>query len=545
MAVGYRHLVSSAAATAAALGALGAAAAKPAMAADPFPTDHTPRLPVEPAGRSWSAPFSLVAGGGTLRPADGIVAGSADLGTVWTGARDGAGRVLVASTSGLWAVGHGGRLVHITGVPSERGHREQLVALADGTVAISTPRSRIVYAVAAGSRRATPLVATNLSTPVGIGADADGRLLAIAGGRLLRRQGTQLVATGPRLWDDDGIRESRGIGSLLDGSVLIGTLFPNNGTAGDPEQDDGAVLLSRGTHRRKVVLALPAEQAVRRVAVLPSGIALVATNASTEGDLDQRPLALAAGPTVDPQRFSCGVGEEFFGWIARRRVLVREGDGALRRTRWAGPPADDVAPSDDGILVASRGRLWSTGGALGAPGLAGLWRGRVAVRLGGPAAVTVTARNRAGRVVAQRRGTTLHSGRSVIRLPGLPKSGLVRITIRARTSAAEHTASAWAFAGQRRLNPAEADRVLSTIARRLYVGFEGAAAHGVDRCMSLSDTIVRCRWTTAGERVPTTERTVTVELRPAGYLIRPGAAQPSPQAGRNEQLLGAPFQASA
>src|SRR3954451_19403962 len=114
MAVGYCHLVSSAAATAAALGSLGAPAATPAMAADPFPTDHTPRLLVEPAGRSWSAPFFLVAGGGTVRPADGIVAGSADLGTVWTGARDGAGRVLVASTSGLWAVGRDGRLVHIT-----------------------------------------------------------------------------------------------------------------------------------------------------------------------------------------------------------------------------------------------------------------------------------------------------------------------------------------------------------------------------------------------------------------------------------------------
>jgi hypothetical protein len=480
-----------------------------------------------------------------LPPADGVVAGSADLGTVWTGARDGAGRVLVASTSGLWAVGRNGRLVRIVGVPSERGHREQLAALADGAVAISTPRSRIVYAVAAGGRRATPLADTNLPTPVGIGADADGGLLAIAGGRLLRRQGTRLVATGPRLWEDDGIRESRGIGSLVDGSFLIGTLFPNNGTAEDPEQDDGAVLLSRGTRRRRIVLAPPAAQAVRKVAVLPSGIALVATNASTEGDLDQRPLALAAGPTVDPQRFSYGVGEEFFGWIARRRVLVRERDGALHRTRWAGPPADDVAPSDGSILVASRGRLWSTGGALGAPGLAGVWHGRVAVRLGVPARVTVTARNRAGRVVARRRGTTLHSGRSVVRLPGLPQSGLVRITIRAHTPTTEHTASAWAFAGPRRLDPAEADRVLSTVARRLYVGFEGAAAHGVDRCMSLSDIEVRCRWTTAGERVPTTDRTVTVDLRPAGYLVRPGAARPSPQAGRNEHLLGAPFQASA
>ncbi|HWH94739.1 MAG TPA: hypothetical protein VNT03_12840 [Baekduia sp.] len=523
-----------------ACGLAGAASA----GADAFPTDHTPRFPVEPAGEPWSDPFSLIAGGGTLRPADGVVAGSADLGTVWTGTRDGAGRVLVSSTSGLWAVGLDGRLERIDGVPSGRGHRDQLATLADGSVAVSTTRSPTVYEVAAGSRRATPLATTGLSLPLGIGSGPEGRLLAVAGGRLLRLHGTQLVATGPRLWDDDGIREPRGIGSLADGSLLVGTLFPNNGVAGDPEGDDSAVLLGRATVRPVTLLAPPPPQAVRKVAVLRSGLTLVATNASTEGDLDARPLALAAGPRLDPQRFSYGVGEEFFGWIARRRVLVRERDGALRRTRWAGPPADDIAQDGADVLVASRGRLWSTKRGLGAPGLAGLWHGHVAVRLGAAVAVTVTARNRAGHLVAVQRAS-LPAGRSVVRLRGLPASGLVRVTVRASAPTVQRSASAWAFSGPRRLSPAEADRVLSGVARRLYVGFEGAAAHGVDRCTTLTATQVRCRWSTAGQRVPSTERAVTVQLRPAGYLLRPGAPSPSPPTGRNRHLLGAPFDASA
>jgi hypothetical protein len=526
--------------------ALGVMAAAPAHAQD-FPRDRTPGLPVEAPGVPWSHPFSVVAGGGTQRPADGVVAGRADLGTVWTGARDGAGRVLVASSSGLWSVERDGRLRRIAGVAGEVGHRDQLAALGDGSVAVSTSRSPDVFVVAPGGHRATVLATTDDALPLGIGTGPGGTLAAVADGRLLTRRGTLLVATGRPLWDDDGIREPRGIGPIPGGGLLVGTLFPNNGVDGDPEGDDSSLLTVRGEADPRTVFSPPAPQAVRKVAVLASGRALVAANASTEGDLDARPLALAAGPHLDRQRFSYGVGEEFFGWIARRRVLVRHVDGKLWRSRWVGPPADDVAPDGDGdnVLVASAGRLWSTRASLGAPGLAGLWRGHVTVRLGAPAAVTVTARDRAGHVVARGAARRLPAGRSIVRLRGLAHRGLLRITIDARDGTAEHTTAAWAFAGPRHLTPAQADDVLSGVARRLYIGFEGAAAHGVDHCTSASVLVVRCRWTTAGSDVHPTERTVTVQLRPAGYLVRPSRTRPSPTMGRNRHLLGAPFDASA
>ncbi|MCW3003935.1 MAG: hypothetical protein JWQ20_3233 [Conexibacter sp.] len=475
-----------------------------------------------------------------------MIAGRADLGTVWAGARDGAGRVLLSSTSGMWSIELDGRLQRIVGVPREPGRRDQLAALGSGDVAVTTTRSRSVYLVAAGSHRATVLATTSLSPPLGIGTGPGGTLVAIAGGRILAQRGSELVATGPSLWEDDRIREPRGIGPVP-GGLLVGTLFPNNGVAGDPEADDSALLaLGEGT-RPRVVFAPPAPQAVRKLAVLASGRALIATNASTEGDLDVRPLALAAGPRLDAQRFSYGVGEEFFGWVARRRVLVRQADGRLWRSRWSGPPADDIAPDDghDDVLVASGGRLWSTRPGLGAPGLAGLWRGRVAVRLGARATVTVTARDRAGRLVAKSTTRVLPAGRSIIRMRGIARRGLLRITVDASEDIVHLSASAWAFAGPRRLTRAEADRVLSGVARRLYVGFEGAAAHGVDRCTTASTTVVSCRWTSAGTRVPPTERTVIVQLRPAGYLLRPQPARPSPPADRNRHLLGAPFDASA
>ncbi|HEY4097133.1 MAG TPA: hypothetical protein VGM33_16545 [Baekduia sp.] len=488
-----------------------------------------------------------MAGGGTQRPADGVVAGRADLGTVWTGARDGAGRVLVSSSTGLWSVERDGRLRRIGGVGGEAGHRDQLAALGDGSVAVSTSRSPDVFVVAPGGNRATVLATTDDTLPLGIGTGPDGTLAAVAGGRVLVRRGTQLVATGRPLWEDDGIREPRGIGPAPGGGLLVGSLFPNNGVDGDPEQDDSSLLTVQGQAEPRTVFSPPAPQAVRKVAILASGRALVATNASTEGDLDPRPLALAAGPHLDRQRFSYGVGEEFFGWIARRRVLVRQVDGKLWRSSWAGPPADDVAPDGDGdnLLVASAGRLWSTRAGLGAPGLAGLWRGHVTVRLGAAATVKVTARDRAGRVVTTGAARRLPAGRSIVKLRGLAHRGLLRITIDARDGTAERATAAWAFAGPRRLAPAQADDVLSGVARRLYIGFEGGAAHGVDQCTSASALVVRCRWTTAGSDVHASERTVTVRLRPAGYLIRPSHARPSPIMSRNRHVLGAPFDASA
>jgi hypothetical protein len=526
--------------------ALGVIAPGSAHARD-FPRDRTPGLPVEAPGVPWSHPFSVVAGGGTQRPADGVVAGRADLGRVWAGARDGAGRVVLSSSSGLWAVERDGRLRRIAGVGGEVGHRDQLATLGDGSVAVSTSRSPVVFVVAPGGHRATVLATTGDALPLGIGTGPGGTLAAVAGGRLLTRRGTQLVATGARLWEDDGIREARGIGQVPGGGLLVGSLFPNNGADGDPEGDDSSLLTVRGQAGPRTVFSPPAPQAVRKVAVLASGRALVAANASTEGDLDARPLALAAGPRLDRQRFSYGVGEEFYGWIARRRVLVRHVDGKLWRSRWAGPPADDVARDGggDNVLVASAGRLWSTRASLGAPGLAGLWRGHVTVRLAAAATVRVTARDRAGRVVAAAPARRLPAGRSIVKLRGLAHRGLLRITIDARDGAAEHTTAAWAFAGPRRLAPAEADDVLSGVARRLYIGFEGAAAHGVDQCTSVSALVVRCRWSTAGSDVHPTERTVTVQLRSAGYLLRPSRARPSPIMGRNRRLLGAPFDASA
>jgi hypothetical protein len=513
-----------------------AAAAGAALAGDRMSLvrDRTPRVPVEAPGAPWSRPFSVLAGGGTERPRDGVVAGRADLGTVWTAARDGAGRVVLSSTSGLWAVGAGGRLARVAGVPSDRDHREQLAALGDGSVAVAAGRSAVVYVVAAGADRAAPFASTSEPPPLGIGAAADGSLIAIAGGRLLQRQGAGLVAAGSRLWEDDGLRQPRGAGSLPGGGLLVGTLLDE----GNPDSDDGSVLAVQGSAAPRAVYAPPSAAAVRRVAVLGSGRALIDTNASTEGDLDVRPLELAAGPIVDPQMFSSGGAGDFAGWIARRRVLVRQVDGGLLRTRWAGPPADDVAPdgNDDNILVASAGRLWSTRPGVGAPDLAGLWRGRVAVGLGAAGRVTVAARDRGGRVVA-RSVRTLPAGRSVVRLDGLPHRGLLRVAIDA---GGQGTTSAWAFAGPRRLGPREAGGVLASVARRLYVFFEGAAAHGVDRCTPTAASTVRCRWSTAGSAVPTTERSVRLTLGPAGYRLRATPAHPSPRSGRNTHLLGGP-----
>ncbi len=509
------------------------------------------RVAQEAPGAPWSHSFSLVGGGGLRKPADGAIAGEADLGRVWVGVRGGDGRVVLASSRGLWAVGHDGRLSAIRGVPHDRGRPLQLVTLGDGTVAISSGTDS-VYGLAAGSLEAKLLARLASGSrgsrgPLGVGLGADGGLVVIAGGRVFKREGKLLVATGRSLWHDDGIREPRGAGPVRDG-LLVGSLFPNGGVNGDPEQDEGNVLLARAGAAPRVLYAPPAQQAVRNVAVLSDRRALIAGNDSTLGDLDGRPLPLQAGPHLDRQLFAYGVGEEYFGWIWRRQVHVRTAGGVLLRARWAGPPADWIAPDGAAgdVLVASGGRLWSTKAGLSAPDVRAIWEGRVALRLGRPATVAVSVSTSSGRLLTRRSGIHLRAGLSEVRLPELPRSGLLRVAIVADEGETRSSSEAWAFAGPRRLSVGEGKRVLDAVARRLNVGFEGAVAHGVDRCAVKTPTAVRCRWTTGGSSVrPTNERTVSVALGSSGYLVESGTAKPSPKAGRNRHLLGAPYDASA
>lgn len=518
-----------------------------AVAAFAYPAGTPPPLPVDPGPAPWERPFSLVAGGGDRRPADGVVAGEADLERVWAGARDGAGRVVVVATTGTWIVREDGRLARVAGLTAEpdavQPGPRALAALPDGRVAIADPVGRRVVALGPGATTVAPL-ATSAEPVEALGLDRDGTLLGAAAGRVLRLRGAALVPA-EKLYGSDGIREVRGVGGAADG-LLAASLFPNgDGGGDDPEQDDSSVQLV-GPKGARTVFSPPPQSSVRSAAVLPDGRALLATNALTEGELDGAPLVIAAAPTLDRQAFGYGVGEEFYGWISRRRVLLRGTDGVLRRVRWAGPPADAITPDGAAdVLVASAGRLWSTRPGLGAPGLGAFAGGDVAVRLAAAAPVSVTVRTPQGKVLSSTDAGTLPAGTSVVRVPRPTGQATVRVIV-ATGGASARTASDWAFPDPA-LSPALARRVLSQVARRLNIGFEGAVSHGVDRCRPAPTGEVTCRWTTGRDfgEGRYTERTVRVARGTTGYVIRAGAPRPSPKAGRNTRLLGAPFDASA
>ena len=512
--------------------------------------DSPPPFPVDAGPAPWEQPFSVVAGGGTRRPAAGMVAGLADLGRVWGGARDGSGRAVVVTTTGTWVVGLDGRLTGVRGLPAppKPGRYDRpvvpgpraLAALPDGRVAIGDPIARRVVALDPGSTTARPL-ATAPKPVEALGLDADGSLLGVAGGRLLRLRDGTLVPS-ERLTTERYYGSSGGIGAVPGG------LLAAQASSNEAEADSGRLDLLGPSGTARSVYRPPSVSSLRGVAVLPDGRALLATNAFSEGELDDRPITLAAGKTLDRQSFDYGVGEEYYGWISRRRTLLRLADGSLRRVRWAGPPADAIAP--DGatdVLVASAGRLWSTRPGLAAPELDDFAKRRVGVRLGAPATVLVTSRIQGGEISVAAGPTLLPAGRSVVQLPELGP-GLQRVTITARTPNATTVSSAYAFPPAQAFAPRDADRVLSAIARRLNIGFEGALYHGVDRCRSRNATEVVCRWTSAnafGEGPRPTERDVRIRFSPAGYEVLGGKPHPSPKRGRNTDLLGAPFDASA
>lgn len=511
----------------------------------------SPALPVDAGPAPWEQPFSLVAGGGTRRPADGLVAGLADLGRVWGGARDGGGRVVVATTTGTWIVGVDGRLARLRGLTpeAERPRYQEvpplglraLAALPDGRVAIADDAGRRVVALVPGTTKATPL-ATADGAITALGHNEDGALVAVARGRVLRLRHGALAPA-------DDVRSDVSLNLRVGGiGAVPGGLLVAQGSSNEPEADVGQLDLL-GADGRRTRLDIPSSNAsLRGVAVLPDGRALLATNLFSNGELDRVPLALAAGKTLDRQSFDYGVGEEYYGWISRRRTLLRLPGGDLRRVRWAGPPADAIAPdgSEGNVLVASAGRLWSTRGLLGAPDVSGFDERQVGIQLSAPAVVTVTARVRGGEISVASGPTSLPAGRSVVTLPQ-PGPGLNRVTVTARTATMTTVTGAWALDASE-YSVARAQRVLAAIARRLNIGFEGYLSHGVDRCRSAGPNDVVCRWSSGGlfaDGAPATEREVRVTRSPAGYAILAGPRRPSPERGRNRRLLGAPFDASA
>ncbi len=504
---------------------------------------------VSPGPEPWSRSFSVVAGGGLRTPAKGVVAGDARFGHVWSGARDGAGRVVVDTSSGTWVVGFDGRLARVRGltpVPAgsrfEVSRRRSLAALPDGSVAITDALAHRVATLAPGSDRVTGL-ATATPTPEALGLDRDGTLVGVAAGRVLRLRHSAMVA-GTRLYEDDGIRRGSGIGPTR-GGLLAASVFPNDGPDAESPADETGVQLVAGGEATAAP-ELPADPGVRGLAVLPDGRALLATSTYVGGALDGRPLALAAGPTVDRSSFGYGVGEEYYGWLTRRRTLLRTTDGRLRPARWAGPPAEAVSPDGAAdLLVASSGRLWTTRRGLSAPKLDELWDGRIGVRVGAASRVTVTVRGPDGALRTGTRPRRIPAGATTLKLLRGIGTGLARVTVTAARAGRTSATSAWAFAAAPRFTPQAADRVLSVIAKRLNVGFEAAISHGVDRCaVQMAGTVV-CRWTTLTAQTTATERSVRLARSPSGYAVNAGPPRPSPKRGRNTHLLGAPFDASA
>ncbi len=502
-----------------------------------------------PGPEPWSRSFSVVAGGGLRTPANGVVAGDARFGHVWSGARDGAGRVVVDTSSGTWVVGIDGRLARVRGLTPvpvgtrfEVSRRRPLAALPDGRVAITDALAHRVAALAPGSDRVTRLGPAT-PAPEALGLDRDGTLVGVAAGRVLRlRRGAMVEGT--RLYEDDGIRRGSGIGRTR-GGLLAASVFPNDGPDAESSADESGVQLVAGGEATADA-ELPADPGVRGLAVLPDGRALLATSTYVGGALDGRPVALAAGPTVDRSSFGYGVGEEYYGWLVRRRTLLRTTDDHLRPARWAGPPAEAVSPDGAAdLLVASSGRLWTTRRGLSAPKLDELWDGRVGVRVGEASRVTVTVRGPDGTLRTGTRPRRIAAGATTLELPRGIGTGLVRVTVTAAGASRTSATSAWAFAAAPHFTPQAADRVLSVVAKRLNVGFEGAIYHGVDRCAAQMAGTIVCRWTTLTDQTTATERSVRLTRSPSGYAVNAGPPRPSPKRGRNTHLLGAPFDASA
>ena len=88
--------------------------------------------------------------------------------------------------------------------------------------------------------------------------------------------------------------------------------------------------------------------------------------------------------------------------------------------------------------------------------------------------MTVTVSSDRGIVRTRTPPSRLPAGLTLVKLPRVSRAGTVRVTVAAARTGETSTSSRWAFAGAKAFTPPQADRVLSAVARRLYVGCTSA-----------------------------------------------------------------------